>query len=747
MRLTLFHRLLVTVCSVAAASTLLTLAIQERTLSRDLRQAAVLRLETSAASAEGLVGAHLRNMADRYRAIAASPQFRAALEINDAPTLTHYASTLAVREGAVQILFAGPRDEVISIAGAELPETLALAVDAAGLLSHAGEGYAAVSLPLDSPGQTLGRIVAIERVSDPQVEEWSKLCGARVFFAPAGALPGNDPERQVMALGSLELRVAASFDSERMALTSARWNLLSAGALGLAVAFAASVVLSRQLVRPILELEAGASRIGQGDLTVRFGSDRHDELGNAARAFEGMAAGLRDTVGSVVTAADRVEATSVEIGGVMERLVAVVGDQMKASKHAAASMEHVNEQVRGIAGSAARSARALESAVDGSSLSFRELAETGEELGRSATSLSERVAEISTSLAQGVENARQVSQIREELVGAAAETRHRTGEMASAAEEVNANAGRSASLSAHVIERAEQGKQQVLETVHGMKEIRDATAEAQRAIAGLDERLAQIGTIVSVIDEVTDETSLLALNASIIAAQSGEGGRAFSVVAEQMREVAKRVLEGTGEIHALVKAVEEQSASAFGAVERGSRSVASGVSLAEAAGVALEEITTAARASAVRMEEIVASTAAQSQAAADVLAQAERVRGAAEQLHVASNDQDRGNEVMLRNATELRGVAKDVAGAIQAQQAGADRIGAGIATVRESMESINAALSEQSEACRQAATLLASNHSHSVTSEESIQRMSAAIDALLLQAERLRQDVRRFQML
>jgi methyl-accepting chemotaxis protein len=101
---------------------------------------------------------------------------------------------------------------------------------------------------------------------------------------------------------------------------------------------------------------------------------------------------------------------------------------------------------------------------------------------------------------------------------------------------------------------------------------------------------------------------------------------------------------------------------------------------------------------------------------------------------------------MLRNATELRGVATDVRHAIEAQGTGAARIGSGIATVRESMESINRALSEQSEACRQAAALLANNRVHSRTSDESVRRMSAAIEGLLRQAELLRQDVRRFRM-
>src|SRR5262249_54931784 len=122
MRLTLFRRLLATVCAVAAVSTGLALLVQERTLSGDLRRAAVMRLDSSAAAAQGLVAAHPRTIAERYRSIAATPQFQATLEVNDVPTLSHYAGTLAVREGAAQIVFVDGKDTVIAAGGTALPD-------------------------------------------------------------------------------------------------------------------------------------------------------------------------------------------------------------------------------------------------------------------------------------------------------------------------------------------------------------------------------------------------------------------------------------------------------------------------------------------------------------------------------------------------------------------------------------------------------------------------------------------------
>ena len=143
-----------------------------------------------------------------------------------------------------------------------------------------------------------------------------------------------------------------------------------------------------------------------------------------------------------------------------------------------------------------------------------------------------------------------------------------------------------------MIEVAERGRERVRETIQGMEEIRTATSAAQGVIRGLSDRVASIGTILGVIDDVADETNLLALNAAIIAAQAGEQGRAFSVVADEIKELADRVLENTQEIGSLIRGVQAGEPQRRARPWSGARDrVQSGVSLAAEAGVALDEIT------------------------------------------------------------------------------------------------------------------------------------------------------------
>jgi signal transduction histidine kinase/DNA-binding response OmpR family regulator/HPt (histidine-containing phosphotransfer) domain-containing protein len=297
-RSTLTLRLLAIVCGVAMLATGLALVVQDRVLAADLERAARTRLATSGAAAGRLVEGHLRTLDERYRAISGTPQFRANLEVRDAPTLGHYADALARQQAAARILFVGPDGEIVAADGdVALDEDLQRA-EAPGLFAHRGGAFAAVSIPLETAGVALGRLVAAHPITPAEIAEWSALCGADVHFdrpADSATEAANGRiELDVRRVGELTLRVASSLDAEQSALTHARHNLLLAGGLALLAAFGASLFLARSLARPILELKHAAERIGAGDFEVRVASHRRDEIGDVARTFDLMLERLRD---------------------------------------------------------------------------------------------------------------------------------------------------------------------------------------------------------------------------------------------------------------------------------------------------------------------------------------------------------------------------------------------------------------------------------------------------------------------
>jgi methyl-accepting chemotaxis protein len=514
--------------------------------------------------------------------------------------------------------------------------------------------------------------------------------------------------------------------------------LASAAVVALCLAW----LLSSDVSSGTEALRSEAERVASGDLRRVVVCASEDELGDLSRAFEAMADSLRATVARVAEATENVEGAAGELASVATNVSGVTAEQVQGIQQATTSMESINEQVRGIA----NSSQALSVSVEESSSSILELGATGEELQQTATSLSGRVEEVSSSIEQMVRSVRQVFENTEGLSEASVETSASMEEMASSMREVDTVAEDTARLSREVVASAEAGQQKVSQTIEGMNAIREATETAERVIRGLGDRTTEIGAIVDVIDDVADETNLLALNAAIIAAQAGEHGRAFSVVADEIKDLADRVLASTKEIGGLIRSVQDEASNAIGAIEQGTVSVASGVDLSAEAGVSLEEITRASRESGSRIGGIVVAVREQAKAASHVVDLMEQVRSGVDEIRAAAAEQTRGNEVVHRGAVAMRDVAQQVRHTTEEQARGSGRIRENIEEVREAVDRINTALQEQSAACRSAVEFLEAVYNRTRSNEESAQRLDRATHTLLGQAETLREAVQRFRI-
>src|SRR5512135_2271980 len=117
-------------------------------------------------------------------------------------------------------------------------------------------------------------------------------------------------------------------------------------------------------------------------------------------------------------------------------------------------------------------------------------------------------------------------------------------------------------------------------TIDGMNRMETTARRTADVVNRLGERAESIGSILTVIEDITDQTSLLALNASILAAQAGEHGKGFAVVASEVRELANRTASSTKEIAELIGSVQEGSREAVGAMREGATFVEEGVRLA-----------------------------------------------------------------------------------------------------------------------------------------------------------------------
>ena len=199
-----------------------------------------------------------------------------------------------------------------------------------------------------------------------------------------------------------------------------------------------------------------------------------------------------------------------------------------------------------------------------------------------------------------------------------AETTEAFGNMTRSILQVSSNASQASQVAQRSLQAATQGSKAVQNTIAGMNGIREQIQETSKRIKRLGESSQEIGEIVELISDITEQTNILALNAAIQAASAGEAGRGFTVVAEEVQRLAVRSSEATKQIGAIVKTIQTDTNSAVAAMEKSTEGVVEGARLSDAAGKALTEIETVSNSLARLIQSISTATEAQTQVATTV---------------------------------------------------------------------------------------------------------------------------------
>jgi methyl-accepting chemotaxis protein len=635
-------------------------------------------------------------------------------------------------------------------------------VEKSALLARVMGGNSAVALTFDDAGaarETLSSLAAADEVLAAAIYD----AEGRVFAtyvaasggAPAFRPPALEPRghrfeggelhvfREIRFHGDVVGHIYLSLDTSAL-VARLLWYLTVAGLLILAtglLAGLASARMRRQIAHPLEALVESSNSISEGDLSTHVLVSTEDEFGVLARTFNAMTAGLRDLV-------DQVRQNIQEVAEVSRGLEGRGAKLLGEAKRQAVATAKVEESVGQATGSIRDVNANVEQLADTSretSASILEMEASIGEIAAHMDQLSEAIDSTSSAMAQLTGNIEQVVGSVEALNAAADISAGRVRELSSSVNDVKENAAESHLLSEDSSRAANEGMTAVSETMQAMGEISSSFHELQEHVSRLAVKSQSIDEIIQVISGVAEQTSLLSLNAAIIAAQAGEHGKAFSVVAEQVSALADRTHRSAREIAELIEAVQEDTNAAVGAVEEGSARVASGVQRSKLAGRVLNQIIDKVENSTNRVREIVEATAGQSNDLARVDTAVREVQEVVSQINQATHDQNAATKEIAAAVENIRSLGTAVRQSTEEQRRGSGLI----SRAANSMTEMVSGIAESTNAQKASSEIIqhALKVFTSVTEETNrgVEEINTSVSTLSERAKRLQAEIDRFK--
>jgi len=502
------------------------------------------------------------------------------------------------------------------------------------------------------------------------------------------------------------------------------------------------LLIQRLVVLPLGEMSALALRVSESDLTGRATRHSDDELGLLAESLNRIVDNLGSTVQRIRGVSEAVAQVIEQVSRTGATVAQGTGTVTTRVAETSAAMSHMLQSLRGIADNV----EVLAQAAEESSASIQRMGASNEDVSAHIGELARSVTETTTAIEHMTRSIREVAGNIEDLSATAEETAASMNQMDVSIGQVESNANETAKLSEQASRDAELGAQAISRTLTGIDKIKASSKDGAAVIEQLGQKIGTIGNILNVIDDVAEQTNLLALNAAILAAQSGEHGKGFAVVADEIKDLADRTGASTKEISELIRSVQQESRNAIQAMERGVKNVEEGVRLGQEAETALKKIQASSQRSTEMVKAIAEATVEQARGSKAVTQAISRIAEAVQQIARSTAEQARGSEQIMKSAGRMQAITGLVERSSQEQAQGSRQITRSMESISEMVQRLHRAQKEQTHGSE--GVLGAVRHIREVAEAQaaSVNQLGAAIAELMLQAEVLRAEVKRFRV-
>jgi methyl-accepting chemotaxis protein len=503
-----------------------------------------------------------------------------------------------------------------------------------------------------------------------------------------------------------------------------------------------SVGLTRYLLQPVERMSAFAVKIAEGNLSATYeDTERRDELGRLAASFKTMSTNLSTMVRQTRTVFQGMHGETELVRKVLHQNVESNRGMSESTREAAERVAAIQKSAEAVSGVM----EGLSQIAEEVSSSVIEMISNIEEIASNAEGLTEAVNTSATTLTQSVAATRQIATSVDTLNRFVEDTSSAMTQMEGSIRQVEQNASETRKATEEMQREAQEGSRAMERSDATIGQLQASFAATVEVMRGLDQKSEEVGNILSVIDEVMEQTHLLALNAAIIAAQAGEHGKPFAVVAGEIRALAEKTSLSTREISGLIESVQKEVQRAVDAVSAQTDLVEQAVAVARDTRAALERIQGSVQTSMRMAQEIARATSEQAKGASGIVRSSEQVRDLTHQLKRATQEQKAGSEQILSAVNRIRGLAEEAKRATREQTAGSSIIRTAMDDLTANVSKVMVQVRAQTEASKDVEKVVTGISTAGRSNVAGLQAAVEQVEALSHRAEELGQELARFR--